>query len=181
MAVQEVMNLVPAGDSTPAERVSNIAAQLDGAGVDSIGTKGALWTKLSSLMCWDAALYLAWSVKGIDSNKISMTSGNFGLVSASEFDGPNQLFHNASVAKDLAEAKKMPIGCFVGFVKDRTLRHCMIHIKDGRVGGTKNKCVIPSASEANIWETFDIAEFFSHSGNQGTNVIFKPVTLQQLN
>ncbi len=82
MAVQEVMNLVPAGSSTPAERVSNIAAQLQGAGLDTIGTKKAIYTRLSSLMCWDAALYLAWSVKGIDSNKIDLNSSAFQLVSA---------------------------------------------------------------------------------------------------
>src|SRR4051812_26583665 len=58
------------------------------------GSLLALYQRLSALQCWDASLLCAWAAKGVECGAVSLTSINFGVVSADAYDrifGPNVL------------------------------------------------------------------------------------------
>src|SRR5690606_39708654 len=79
-----LIGMIPEG-STPGKRVRALA---EGMGecrkafmTNTLsGPRLMLYQKLSSLMCWDAALLCAWAAKGIDSPSISLTGKSFGIV-----------------------------------------------------------------------------------------------------
>src|SRR5690606_3431423 len=173
-----LIGMIPEG-STPGKRVRALA---EGMGecrkafmTNTLsGPRLMLYQKLSSLMCWDAALLCAWAAKGIDSPSISLTGKSFGIV---EDGSPDKLFPTRKKVNSAAELMLMPEGCLVGFINNSTgkLRLVMRHASNGMGAGNKSGCIFSDSKD--VWEVIDMGQFFfkdSHK-NSGTSIIYEPV------
>ena len=178
-----IMGMIPAG-ATPGARARALAESMGKSkAAFKAGTLNGpelmLYQKLSSLMCWDAALLCAWAAKGIESGSISLAGGASGIV---QNGSPNPLFANSKPVKTAAELMAMPDGCFVGFINTANgeLRHVMLHTTNGHGAGNKSGCIF-SDSE-NCWEELDMGQFFfkDAGNNVNTSIIYTPTNGQTL-
>lgn len=178
-----LIGLVPAG-ATPAKRVRKLAEDMGACKAAFMnnsldGASSLLYQKLSSHMCWDAALLCAWAVKGINSPKISLTAPSFDIVKDCS---PDSIFANRKKVNSAAELMAMPDGCFVGFIKNSTgkLRHVMLHTTNGMGAGNKSGCIFSDSK--NVWEVLDMGQFFFKDSkrNPDTSIIYAPIIGQTL-
>ena len=143
------------------------------------------YSKLSALMCWDAAVLCALAARGIYSHNHQGTNildtKGFDIVSASNY---NKLFPNINnTAGSTTALQNLPEGCFVGFIDytSKHLRHVMIHIENGLGAGNKNACIFTKGSVLG-WESQDMTAFFStdskYNNNQNTFIVYAEVKEQ---
>ncbi|MCP5208483.1 MAG: hypothetical protein H7A01_14855 [Hahellaceae bacterium] len=185
-----IMDLIPSG-ATPARRTRLLAEEMGKAlaSFQNGSLQGAdlmLYQKLSNMQCWDAALYCAWSAKGVSCADVNMTSSMFTVTTATNYTrlfGNNVLGSTRKVTS-LAELMLMPEGCFVGFISNTgVLRHAMLHTSNGHGAGNKSDCIFSDAHTIG-WENLDMAHFFgkdkSLNQNATTTMVYAPVTGQTI-
>jgi len=176
-------------EADPGKRTASLAKA---AAIDKENTEPAIrgiYMKLSSMMCWDAALFCAWAANGIHCGVINQTRNLFNLVSPTEYTA---MFGDDPRAARVDEPSQLichvPVGAFVGFIyrkKPYELRHVMIHTGEGWGCGNKNNCVLSAAHPAGFgWELLDMKEFFyedrNRLGNTETEMICGPVNGQTI-
>lgn len=161
---------VMSSEATPARRTAKIAEEAAKLKDDyfgdrlTSGTSYLLYHNLSTLMCWQSAMFCAWVVNGIHYPQLSLARISFPVSK----DNYGRLFSNNDLAHNqvnsMKEMMSLPVGCFVGFINTQTneLRHVMIHIHRGMGAGNKNDCVYLEG-QAYGWELLDMTEFFNKS------------------
>lgn len=155
--------------TTPGESAAKLATLAARAGSETnAGIYLFLYQKLSSMMCWDAAVYCAWSANAVDVAGASISSSTFNQISASKFD---TLFGSRTKRiKTRNDFLALPAGYFIGFVNETNglLRHVMISLGAGQAAGNKSDCVLSDGHSIG-WEVLDTSEFFGKDSNLNTN------------
>lgn len=181
-----LMNLIPEGQ-TPGRRTRLLAESMGNAKASFMngtltGPELSLYTKLTSMQCWDAALYCAWSAKGVNCPDVNMNNISFNVTSINNYNrifGANPRTRSVDTLHDLMT---LPEGCFIGFLSNTgVMRHVMIHTSNGHGAGNKSDCILTDGNTAG-WELLDMAHFFvkdrNHNGNSHTTMVYMPVTGQ---
>ena len=104
-------------------------------------------------MCWDAVVECVYLAKAVDKNRYeqlqSITTANFSaFVRAIDTQVP-----------DAAAMRRLPQGCFIGFIEHvknvPKLIHGMLSVGAGIAAGTKNSCI--GVGNPVGWELIDLA------------------------
>ncbi len=155
--------------TTQGESAANLARLAARAGTETnAGIYLFLYQRLSSMMCWDAAIYCAWSANAVDATGASISSSTFNQVSA---DSYQTLFGNQARKIDSKkDFMALPAGYFIGFVNEANnrLRHVMISLGAGQAAGNKSDCVLSSGHSIG-WEVLDTSDFFGKDSALNTN------------
>jgi hypothetical protein len=159
--------------------------------VAASGGSGAhqnLYLRLSTLICWDAAMWCASRKGGIvlpDPDSYYQGLADFMLIRTAGFDSlfpTNQCVHVPTPN----DVYNIPKGAFVGFFRvhpgtpprPKELRHVMIYCLAGQVAGSRNATIFPT-SQGN-WETVHLADFFktpAHTITENqTHIFYSPVS-----
>jgi hypothetical protein len=165
------------------EKVARLADQLTGN--QAAFADGRLFDRLSQLMCWDAALFCAWTAKSVEvpSIEANPSASLYTAINAARYSHVFQLNRTVTTAHQLLV---LPPGCLVGFIgpaqgnQQRPLRHMMIHIRNGQGAGNKNSCIFSAGSQYG-WERIDMGAFFftDAAANAGTTMVYTPITGNQ--
>jgi hypothetical protein len=180
-----LIDLIPVGKD-PAERTRLLGDRMGAAHADFMagtlaGPELTLFQSLSSMMCWDAALYCAWSAKGIECKNIKMVYDWGGtVVSGNEFGRVFPEPRKTVASTD--DLEKIPSACFIGFLRPNgVMGHVMLSTGKGFGVGNKNDCVLSDGDKPGF-QRLDLRHFFGKDAgkNAGTKMIYAPITGQNI-
>ena len=149
-----------------------------------------LYLRLTTLLCWDAAMWCASRRGGVvlpDPDPVYEARPFFSLIEYGRFDGLFPPAHRTHVPT-ANDVYNIPVGAFVAFFecdpgatpRPKHLRHAMLYCLAGHAAGSHNDTIFPNTGPH--WNTRHLTDFFGTPAYTvgRTHLFYTPCTGQAI-